>query len=588
MKKYVADFETTTLPDDCRVWAFAIYDIDTDEVELGTNIEDFIKWCSKQKGSPKIFFHNLKFDLSFVMDELFKMGFKHTTEGSDRKSKTFNTMISDKGLVYQCEIIFYRHGKNVRKVVLQDSLKLIPLKVREIPKAFGLEECKGEIDYDRHNYLPKDSPLSDEEKDYIIHDVRIVAKAIKYMYSQGLDKMTIGACALDEYKRLIGKHTFSRWYPTPEYHNDVKQSYRGGFTYLNPKFAGKPIKEGITLDVNSLYPSVMRSHANPLPFGTPIFFKGKYQKNPIYPLYTQMLSCQFELKPGKIPTIQIKHSLDFRGNEYLTSSNGEEVVLCLNSVDLELFLDHYNIYNPVWLSGWMFKASVGMFDKYIDKWIENKIQASKDGNKGLRYISKLCLNSLYGKFGQDITMVNKVPYWEDNKVKYYYSDPKTRKAVYIAMASFITSYARRVTISSAQKITDNYNKGLSDIEFCYADTDSLHLLSPGFKLPEGLEIDPYKLGAWKYESKFSDKGQKEGCGAKFLRQKCYIENLTEDIDNPDPDYHLKITVAGMPEECYDQVDFDNFVIGADYYGKKMPKIVPGGTVLIDGTFTIKE
>jgi hypothetical protein len=156
------------------------------------------------------------------------------------------------------------------------------------------------------------------------------------------------------------------------------------------------------------------------------------------------------------------------------------------------------------------------------------------------------------------------------------------------MASFITSYARRVTISSAQKITDNYNKGLSDIEFCYADTDSLHLLSPGFKLPEGLEIDPYKLGAWKYESKFSDKGQKQGCGAKFLRQKCYIENLTEDIDNPNPDYHLKITVAGMPEECYDQVDFDNFVIGADYYGKKMPKIVPGGTVLIDGTFTIKE
>lgn len=585
MKKYVADFETTTLPDDCRVWAFAIVDIDDlDNVVLGTNITDFIEWCSKQKGPTKVFFHNLRFDLSFVMDALFKMGYKHTTENKDRQTKTFNTMISDKGLVYQCEIIFYRKGKNIRKVVLQDSLKLIPLKVKEIPRAFGLEESKGEIDYNRHNYLPPDSQLSEEEKDYIIHDVVIVAKAIQYMYSQGLDKMTIGACALDEYKQLIGKNTFKRWYPTPEYHNDVKQSYRGGFTWLNPDYAGKPVKEGVVLDVNSLYPSVMRSHDNPLPFGTPIFFKGKYKPNTLYPLYTQMMSCQFELKPGMIPTLQIKHSLSFRGNEYLTTSNGEEVTICLNSVDLKLFFEHYNVYNPVYHSGWMFKASVGMFDKYIDKWIANKIQATKDGNKGLRYISKLFLNSLYGKFGTDIMLVNKVPYYEDGEVKYYYSDPETRKGIYIAMASFITSYARLKTITSAQKIMDDYNAGKSKIQFIYADTDSLHLDSPGFMLPN-LEIDPYKLGAWKYESKFYSP---DGNGAKYLRQKCYIENTSEDIDNPNPDYKLKITVAGMPEECYSQVTFNNFKIGADYYGKKMPKTVPGGTVLIDGTFTIKE
>lgn len=589
MKKYVADFETTTLPNDCRVWAYAIVDIenpdDKDSVIIGTNIDSFIDWCSKQKGSPKIFFHNLKFDLSFVMDKLFKLGFTHTTETKDRQTKTFNTMISDKGLVYQCEIIFYRKGKNIRKVILQDSLKLIPLRVKEIPKAFGLEEAKGEIDYDRHNYLPPNSPLTEIEKDYIIHDVVIVAKAINYMYSQGLDRMTVGACALAEYKSIVGKHTFKRWFPTPEYHDDVKQSYRGGFTYLNPEFAGKPVKEGITLDVNSLYPSVLRSHDCPLPFGTPIFFKGKYKYNPVYPLYTQMFRCQFEIKPGKIPTIQIKHSLDYRGNEYLTSSNGDTVTLCLNSVDLKLFFEQYNVYNPEWMSGWMFKASVGMFDKYIDKWIANKIQASKDGNKGLRYISKLFLNSLYGKFGTDNKQVNKVPYYKDGEVKYYYSKPESKPGIYIALASFVTSYARRVTITSAQKIQDNYHAGLSDIQFVYADTDSLHCYSPGFKLPEGLEIDPYKLGAWKYEGKFHSD---DGNGAKFLRQKCYIENITGDVDNPNPEYHLKITVAGMPEECYDQVTFDNFVIGANYFGKKLPVTVPGGTVLIPGTFTIKQ
>ena len=587
MKKYVADFETTTLPDDCRVWAYAIVDIDNlDDVIIGTNIDEFIEWCEHQKKSVKVYFHNLRFDLSFVMDKLFKLGYKHVTENKDRKAKTFTTVISDKGLVYQCEIIFYKKGKNIRKVTLQDSLKLIPLKVKEIPKAFGLEECKGSIDYDRHNKLPPDSPLTDEEKEYITHDVVIVAKAIKYMNEHGFNKMTIGSCALNEYKHIVGTNTFKRWFPTPEYHDDVKQSYRGGFTYLNPKFAGVPIKEGISLDVNSLYPSVLRSHDCPLPYGTALFFKGQYQPSLVYPLYTQMLRCQFELKPGKIPTIQIKHSLSFRGNEYLTSSNGEEVTLCLNSVDLKLFFEHYDVYNIEYMSGWMFKASVGMFDKYIDKWMAMKIKATQEGNKGMRFISKLCLNSIYGKFATDTKVVNKVPFYDGEQVKYYYSDPQPKNGIYIALASFVTSYARKVTIDSAQRITDDYNAGKSDIQFIYSDTDSLSLLSPGFKLPEGLDIDPYKLGAWKYENKFSDKGQKSGCGAKFLRQKCYIKNLTEDIDNPDPEYHLKITVAGMPEDCYDQVTFDNFKIGATYWGKKMPKIVPGGTVLVDGSFTI--
>ena len=353
------------------------------------------------------------------------------------------------------------------------------------------------------------------------------------------------------------------------------------------KFAGKILKEGITLDVNSLYPSVLRSHDCPLPYGTPMFFQGKYKYNPIYPLYVQMFKCIFELKPGKIPTIQIKHSLDYQSNEYLRSSNGEEVTLCLNSIDMDIFFEHYNVYNPEYLSGWMFKASVGMFDEYIDDCMKGKIQATKDGNKGLRTIYKLRANSIYGKFGTDNKQVNKVPYFHDGQVKYYYSEPTAKQGVYIALASFVTSYARRVTQTAFQKLKDDYNAGKSEIQPVYADTDSLHCISPGFKIPEGLEIDPYKLGAWKFESKFSDKGQKDGYGAKFLRQKCYIENLTEDVDKEDPDYHLKITVAGMPEDCYSEVTFDNFEIGAEYNGKKTPVTVPGGTVLIDETFTIK-
>ena len=582
MRYYVADFETTTKEENCYVWAWAVCEVGTNEITTGLTIDEFMQWCKSQKDNPTIYFHNLKFDSQFIMYYLFNNGFTHVEDNRQRTSNTFTTLISDKGMYYSLEVIFYKKGTKIKKITFLDSLKLIPLSVKAIGKAFNFPEQKLEIDYTAHDDLPEGSPITPEEEEYLKHDVLIVAKAVEYFHSQGLDRMTIGSCALNEYKKLITKKAFSRYFPEPKYHKDVKQSYRGGFTYLEPQFAGKVLGNGIVLDLNSLYPSVMYGCEDEyLPFGTPIHFKGQYKEDILYPLYTQMFRCSFELKKGKIPTVQIKGSIHFKGNEYLRSSDHEEVVLCLNSVDLKLFFEHYDVYNIEYLSGWKFKATKGLFTDYIDKWSTAKIKAKEEGNRGLYLIAKLFLNSLYGKFGTDTTIKSKIPYLaEDGSVHYYDSKPEERKGVYVAMASFITSYARLKTITAAQTIKDNYNAGKSKIQFVYADTDSLHCISPDFELPEGLNIDRTKLGAWDYESKFNK--------AKFLRQKCYIENSTDDIDNPDPEYELKVTVAGMPTNCHNQVTFKNFKIGATYTGKLQPKIVKGGTILNDVDFTIKE
>ena len=74
----------------------------------------------------------------------------------------------------------------------------------------------------------------------------------------------------------------------------------------------------------------------------------------------------------------------------------------------------------------------------------------------------------------------------------------------------------------------------------------------------------------------------------LLKMVCCIENSTEDVLNPNPEYNLKITVAGMPTDCHKYVNFDNFNIGSSYKGKKQPKIVPGGVVLSEIDFTIKR
>nr|DAF74996.1 MAG TPA: DNA polymerase B [Caudoviricetes sp.] len=556
MALFTADFETTTDPTDCRVWAYGICEIGKpDNFIYGNDIKDFIEWARKEK-TATAYFHNLKFDGEFILCWLFENGFKHVLDRKELETNTFTTLISDKGQFYSMEICFKRSGRNKESLTIYDSLKILPFSVAAVAKGFNLPISKLEIDYNETR--EKGHVLTKEEIDYLRNDVEIMARALNVLFEQGLTKMTQGSNALHDYKSIVGKKNFSKWFPTPEYDADIRQSYKGGFTYLNPKFKEIDVESGIVLDVNSLYPSVM--YYQPLPYGEGMFFKGKYKKDKIYNLYVQMLTCQFELKENYIPTIQLKNNLAFIPTQYLTSSDGEDVTLCLTSVDLELFLEHYNVYNVTYHSGWKFKSTVGLFKDYIDKWNAVKMESTLNGNKAMRTLAKLMLNALYGKFALNPNVQSKNPWYDNGVVKYRLGEKETREPIYIPVGTFITAWARYKTISSAQKVYDR---------FIYADTDSLHLV--GTEIPDMLEIDPVKLGAWKHESTFER--------ARFLRQKSYIEEI---------DGVLNITCAGMPERCYQYVTWDNFHTGMNYAGKLGMTHVNGGIVLKDIPFSIKS
>ena len=592
---YTADFETTTNEEDCRVWAWGVCEIgNPDYFKHGNTIEGFFDYMERSENST-FYFHNLKFDGEFLMVYLFEHGFKHVHERTDEDTKTFTTLISDAGQFYSIKIIFEKKGKRTKYVKIYDSLKILPFSVAQIAKGFNLPISKLEIDYTKPR--EKGYILTPEEVDYLRNDVDIVARALHVLFEQGLDRMTQGSNALHDYKRTVGKKEFERWFPVPDYDHDVRQSYKGGFTYLNPTYKNKDIGEGIVLDVNSLYPSVM--HDKPLPFGEGVYFDGQYQFDSLYNLYVQMFTCQFELKPGYIPTIQLKNNLSFIPTQYLTSSDGEEVTICLTSVDLELFFEHYNVYNIEYHSGWKFKSTMGLFTEYIDKWTRVKIESTRNGNKAMRTLAKLMLNALYGKFALNPNVQGKIPYYDNGIIRYSKGPKETRSPIYIPVGTFITAWARHKTITSAQKVY-----GM----FAYADTDSLHLdlklpaeLSRmtneelerlttadlqryGVPIPDDFIVDPYALGAWKIESRFTR--------ARFLRQKSYIEdwNPPETWGNPET-YNkelLNITCAGMPQGCYPFVTWENFHEGATYAGKLQPKHVPGGIVLKDIDFTIKK
>lgn len=552
---YAVDFETTTDVDDCRVWAWAVCEVGNyDNFKYGITINSLMEMCKKDKNNI-LYFHNLKFDGEFILYWLFHNGFKLNNE-SKLNTNEFSTLISDTGLFYSIEICFKRTKKEIVKVKILDSLKILPFSVEKVAQAFNLPISKLSINYQEKREIGH--KLTEEEISYIKNDVEIVARAIEILHKQGLTKMTTGANALEEYKKIISKKLFEKWFPPPLYDSDIRQAYKGGFTYLNPKYCGKDIKNGIVLDVNSLYPSVM--YYSPLPYGEGKYFTGKYINDDNYNLYIQMFRCQFKLKKGYIPTIQLKNNMFFVPTEYLESSKGEYITMCLTNIDLELFFEHYEVYDIDYISGWKFRSYIGLFKNYIDKWNKIKVQATIEKNGAMRSIAKLMLNSLYGKFALNPKVKSKYPFLGDDDIIHYkIVQEEDRKPIYIPMGVFITSWARYKTITSAQKVYDR---------FIYADTDSLHL--EGEEIPEGLEISDTELGKWKLESRFTK--------ARFIRQKSYIE----EIDNK-----LKITCAGMPESCYKYVTWDNFHKGAEYNGKLKISHTSGGIVLLESPHTLR-
>lgn len=333
-------------------------------------------------------------------------------------------------------------------------------------------------------------------------------------------------------------------------------------------------------DVNSLYPSVMAGcDGQPLPYGDPIWFEGEPPRREGYPLWVAHVTIDCTLKPDHVPCLQVKESgygSRFNPTDYIEDTKGE-IERWLTNVDLMLIREQYDINLLSFHDGYLFKGSDHLFRDFVDERSAVKMQARREGNEGLATIAKLDMNGGYGKMGTNPTVGSKEPYLKDDgSVGYRDLEKEEREPIYIAYAVFVTAWARYKTIHSAQQVFPR---------FIYADTDSMHLL--GTELPDNIDIDPVRLGAWKHESTFTR--------GKFLRAKTYVEEIDGD---------LHVHCAGLPERCFrfdsnfdtsdvdtdvynTHVDLDNFEVGAKYWGKLRPVHVPGGVVLEDGFFTVR-
>ena len=654
---FMGDFETTVYKGqvNTEVWASALVELFSDKVTILHSIAETFDYLVSLNCNVVVYYHNLKFDGAFwlsylLVDNKFtqaydKIGDKETDVKWKQQFKMFNNTfkysISDRGMWYSIIVKVKNHFIEIR-----DSLKLLPFSVKRIGESFGTKHKKLDMEYTGFRYAGCE--ITKEEQEYIANDVLVVKEALEIMFKQGHNKLTIGSCCLEEYKKICRSSLeiqldYAEMFPNlydfkidkqeHKYDNAgdwLRKSYRGGWCYLVKGKENKIKTNGTTADVNSLYPSMMSSKSgNKYPIGLPKFWTGNFipdqaLKENMY--YFVRIKTRFYIKDNYLPFIQIKGDLKYKGTESLETSdvynheNGDyfpyyidkdgniqqaKVELTLTMTDYQLIKEHYELVDFEILDGCYFYSMVGIFDEYINKYAKIK----KESKGALRELAKLFLNNLYGKMASSTDSSFKIAYVKDDKsIGFMQVVENEKKPGYIAIGSAITSYSRNFTIRAAQK---NYY-GAEKRGFIYADTDSIHcdLLPQEIK---GIEVDDKEFCCWKLESCW-DK-------AIFTRQKTYIEHVTHEnlIPLEESKHYSNIKCAGMPKKCKDLFeismqgtadvnenwsdeekeflfdkdnkpivrDYSDFKVGLKVPDKLRPIRIRGGVLLVNTTYEMR-
>ena len=662
----MCDFETTVYKGqvNTEVWASASVELFTDEVNIFHSIDEQFEYFKGLNCNVIAYYHNLKFDgafwLSYLMiDKGFAQAYNKLSENTydvvwrrefEMYNNTFKYSVSDRGMWYSITIKVNDHYIEIR-----DSLKLLPFSVKRIGESFGTKHKKLDMEYKGIRYAGCE--ITEKERQYIANDVLVVKEALEIMFNEGHNKLTIGSCCLEEYKNIC-QHSTHIVYEYDELFPDmykididplvhkystagewIRKSYRGGWCYLVKGKENKQYYNGTTADVNSLYPSMMSSESgNYYPIGRPNFWTGNIIPDEALinnRYYFVRIKTRFYIKPNKLPFIQIKSSLLYKGTESLETSDvydsktGEyythwtdkdgtlhdtRVEMTLTMTDYKLLLEHYELVDFEILDGCWFYSMKGIFDEYIEKYKKIKLE-----NKGAkRELAKLFLNNLYGKMASTTDSSFKLAYVKDDmSIGFVPVAEHNKKAGYIPVGSAITSYARNFTIRAAQQ---NYH-GVDKRGFIYADTDSIHCdLTPDEIV--GIKVHNKDFCCWKLESCWDT--------AYFTRQKTYIEHIVAEDCEPIDEPYNNIKCAGMPQRCKDlfalsmagtadingytdkltgefkawseeekEFLFDpvtkepikrtinDFKIGLKVWGKLVPKRIRGGILLVESTYEMR-
>jgi len=561
-REYIAKFNTESKENETKISSIDYTEMSGSKRKVARNFKEFIKNLELTEAQKiLIYVYDLKECGEHILYSLEEMGFsyKHLTGMTLPIIGQYSALINDMGEWY-----YIKAATEEKQFEIRETKKLVPLSLDDMRKTFV-----GDIEAD---------------------EIDIQKAALRQMFDQGLNNVTIGGACLKAFRDEIcpnGYHDktnneFNQFFP----HLDEEQfkffeaSYKGGWVLCPEEVE---CKHGYTLDENSLYPYVMRERDYPV--GKPRELTAENLEKVLNTdskyAFLRFTVTRFKLKDGALPFIEIKDDMRYALMGPLTSSKymGLDgliepmfpIEFTMTETDYKLFIKYYDIEGFKFIKGYWFWKMTGdyMFGPYIDKWYSVKSEA--EGGK--RQIAKLMLNNLGGKFAANTKSDYKEPILKRNgSFTYQLVQENARKSLYIPVGCAMTAYGRECTIEAAIA-----NKEY----FRYSDTDSIHLECESLDQIKGVEIDKKKLGAWKIESEWKS--------AKFLRAKAYVE---EDIEKG---YIVKC--AGLGDECKEntqerfnigKLTYKDFTYGFTAPGAVGYRHIKGGCVRIERDFTLLE
>lgn len=437
---YVADFETTTAESrifkeqqDSQVILFNVKTLNNDDFDYTNNtIDQFLDWVLDGT-SKTIWFHNLSFDGAFIVPALLKRGFNLDFRSKKKNKKLEIFQQGDKIYYIKAHVDTRINNKKFKfQVIFRDSLQLLPTSINSLGKAVGIQKyLEGEdADAEFYDWEPEDVLLTREDLspkalnyiEYCKRDVEILKRSLRSFYEMliSLDcvrnynmvsaanpwrpyhHLTIGSVAMSLINTIYIE-AFKNDFNMPDFihtinkatYDLVAQTFRGGICQFNVKFQGEPkfLKfGGFGLDITSSYPFQMTFW---LPYGEIL-----HEIDPVIPhqTFVNVEVINLKIKPqydtlvvwpnkGNVDTGRfLKEAAVWKG-----SFVKEEFDILSEIYDFEVVL-----YQEYYMKTAPFLAN-GIRELYL-----LKEKFTLENNPAFRLVSKLIVNSIYGKFAQKL------------------------------------------------------------------------------------------------------------------------------------------------------------------------------------------
>jgi len=401
----------------------------------------------------------------------------------------------------------YAQSQKKRKyIVVLDTLNWFKVPLRVLGDMIGLPKMD----------MPKLTDSLYQWIEYCRNDVNIIEQVFRE-YVDFIEKerlgsfgYTIASQAFNAFVSRFMKHTITIHASKPVTEIERK-GYYGGRTecfFIGQKRKG----HYYMIDVNSMYPFVMRNNDYPVEC---MGYRSVISKE----VYSRMKDNSLYIADVDIEVYE--PCVPYRGKEKLLFPVGNfRTVLC--KPELDLVERHGRILK---LHKVVFYRGEKIFGDYVNTLYSMRLKFKKDKNKVYENFVKILLNSLYGKFGQRneeyeyvgdydmrISEYKKIYSPRDKKeFKYKIVDGKVFKSIGVregyhsfpAISAFVTSYARVYLWELISKA------GIHNVFYC--DTDSLIVNREGYERLEDLlhETELGKLKVEEYATEFKLYGLKD-------------------------------------------------------------------------------